>query len=114
MESSLAMTSHKAKDSFDLKNSLDQHCPTGTTFSTCNIKHYIETFNMIFFMQQAVEYWIAILQNDLLLLQRFSEQFIIEGLPIILEFNYFYINEFIFFRLKEPQWGQNLQLVVVI
>ena len=38
MEPSLAMISHIAKDSFDFKNRLDKHCPTGTTLSTCDIK----------------------------------------------------------------------------
>ena len=38
MEPSLAMISHIAKDSFDFKNRLDQHCPTRTRLSTCDIK----------------------------------------------------------------------------
>ena len=38
MEPSLAMISHIVKDSFDFKNRLDKHCPTGTTLSTCDIK----------------------------------------------------------------------------
>ena len=38
MESSLAMISHIAEDSFNFKNRLDEHCPTETTLSTCDIK----------------------------------------------------------------------------
>ena len=38
VEPSLAMISHIVKDSFDFKNRLDKHCPTGTTLSTCDIK----------------------------------------------------------------------------
>ena len=38
MEPSLAMISHIAKDSFDVKSRLDKHCPNGTTLSTCDIK----------------------------------------------------------------------------
>ena len=52
MEPSLAMISHIAKDSFDFKNRLDKHCPTGTTRSACDIKYYIPTFGMSFFIQQ--------------------------------------------------------------
>ena len=47
MEPSLAMISHIAKDSFDFKNRSDNHCPTGTTLSTCDIKSlctYIRSF----------------------------------------------------------------------
>ena len=38
IEPSLAMISHRAKDSFDFKNRLDKHCSTGTTLSTCDTK----------------------------------------------------------------------------
>ena len=38
MEPSLAKIFHIVKDSFDFKNRLDKHCPTGTTLSTCDIK----------------------------------------------------------------------------
>ena len=40
MEPSLALISHIAEDSFDFKNRLDNHCPTGTTRSTCDIKSF--------------------------------------------------------------------------
>ena len=48
MEPSLAMISHIAKDSFDFKNRLDKHCPTGTTLTTCDSI----SCDMIFFTQQ--------------------------------------------------------------
>ena len=38
MEPSLAMIWHIPKGSFDFRNRLDKHCPTGTTLSTCDIK----------------------------------------------------------------------------
>ena len=38
MESSLAMISHIADDSFNFKNRSDKHCTTGTALSTCDIK----------------------------------------------------------------------------
>ena len=38
METSLAMISHIAEDSFDFKNRLDKHCPTGNTLNACAIK----------------------------------------------------------------------------
>ena len=41
----------------------------------------------------AIKYWIEHLKNNLPLLQRFTKQFVLEGLSIILKFNYFYINK---------------------
>ena len=49
------------------------------------LNHYILTSDMIFFIQQLN----TRLQNDLPLLQRFNKQFILKGLLITLEFNYF-------------------------
>ena len=63
MEPSLAMISPIAKDSFDFKNRLDKHCPTGTRLSTCDIKSlYTNIRHDLFYT--AVEYWIEKLKND--------------------------------------------------
>ena len=48
----------------------------------------------------ATEYWIEHLQNNLPLLQRFTKQFVLEGLSRILKFNYFYINKSFFHQNK--------------
>ena len=88
MEPSLAMISHIAKDSFDFKNRLDKHCPTGTTLSTCDIKSLYTNIPHDLF-HTAVEYRIENLLFDLPLLRRFNKQFILEALSIILEFIYF-------------------------
>ena len=88
MEPSFAMISHIAKDSFDFKNRLDKHCPTGTTLSTCDIKLLWTNIRHDLF-DTAVEHWIEKLQNDFPLLRRFNKQIILEGLSIIFEFNYF-------------------------
>ena len=57
-ESSLAMISHIAKDSFSFKSRLYQHCPNGTTLSSCDIKSLYTNISHDFFYT-AVEYWIA-------------------------------------------------------
>ena len=91
MEPSLVMISHIAKDFFDFKNRLDKHCRTVTTLSACDIKSfYTNILHDPFYT--AVEYWIEKLQNDLLLWRRVNKKFIREGLSIILEFSYFFIN----------------------
>ena len=57
-ESSLAMISHIAKDSFNLKSRLYKHCPNGTTLSSCDTKSlYTNILHDLFYT--AVEYWIA-------------------------------------------------------
>ena len=59
----------------------------------------------------AVEYWIEELQIDLLLLRRFNKQFILEGLSIILEFNYFYINGIYIHHIKGTAMGTKFSVV---
>ena len=99
MEPSLAMISHIAKDSLDLRNRLDKYCLTGITLSTCDIKSLYTNIRHDLF-HTAVEYWTEKLQNVLPLLQRFNKQFTLESLSIILEFNYFYINGIYIHQIK--------------
>ena len=70
---------------------------------------------MSFFIQQywieKFEYWIEKLQNDLPLSRRFNKQFILEGLSIILEFNYFYINGIYIHQIKGTAMGAKFAVV---
>ena len=109
MESSLAMISHIAQDSFDFKNRLDKQCPTGTTLSTCEIKSlYTNIPHDLFYT--SVEYRIGNLQFDLPLLRRFNKQFILEALSI-LEFIYFYINGIYIHQIKGTAMGTKFAVV---
>ena len=49
----------------------------------------------------AIKYWIEHLKKNLPLLERFTKQFVIEGLSMILKFHYFYINKSFFHEIKE-------------
>ena len=51
---------------------------------------YIHIIRDLFYT--AAEYWAEKAQNDLPLLRRFNEQFILKGWSVILEFNYLDIN----------------------
>ena len=51
------------------------------------------------------------MQNDLPLLRRFSKQFILEDLSIILEFNYFYINGIYIHQIKGTAMGTKFALL---
>ena len=59
----------------------------------------------------AVEHWIEKLQNDLPLLRGFNKQFILEGLSIILEFNYFYRNGIYIHQIKGTTMGTKFEVV---
>ena len=51
------------------------------------------------------------LQNDLPLLQRFTKQFVLEGLSIVLKFNYFYNNKSFFHQIKGTVTGTKFAVV---
>ena len=68
---------------------LDVICTEDTLLSSCNIKSlYTNIRHDVFY--RAIDYWIEKLINEIPLLKRFTKAFILEGLSIVLEFNYFY------------------------
>ena len=54
---------------------------------------------------KAIDYWIKKLMNEIPLLRRFIKAFILEGLSIIFEFNYFYINNYFCHHIKGTVMG---------
>ena len=48
------------------------------------------------YFTKAIDCWIEKLINDISLPERFIKAFILERLSIILEFNYFYINNYFY------------------
>ena len=99
MEPALSLIPHIVKDSFDFTQRLEKQCQNNTLLSTCDIKSLYTNIRNDLFLT-AIEYWIEHLQNNLPLLQRFTKQFVLEGLSIILKFNYFYINKSFFHQIK--------------
>ena len=59
----------------------------------------------------AIEYLTEHLQNCLCLLQCFTKQFVLEGLSIVLKFNYFYINKSFFHQIKGFKMGLKYAVV---
>ena len=88
MEPALSLTPHIVKDSFDFTQKLEKQCHSNTLFSTCDIKSLYTNISCNLFLT-AIAYWIEQLQSSLPLLQRFAKQFVLEGLSIVLKFNYF-------------------------
>ena len=95
MEPALSLIPHIVKDSFDFTQRLEKQCQNNTLLSTCDIKYLYTNIRHDLF-PTAIEYWIEHLQSNLPLLQRFTKQFVLECLSIILKFNYFYIKKSFF------------------
>ena len=93
LEPSLSFMSHILKDSFDFLERLDTTCTEDNLLSSCDIKSlYTNICHDVLY--KAIDYWIEKLINEIHLLRRFTKTFILEGLSIILKFNYFYINNY--------------------
>ena len=67
------------------------------------MKSLYTTIKHVFY--KAIEYWIDKFHDDIPLLSRFTKAFILEGLNIILKFNYFYINKNFFHQIKGTAMG---------
>ena len=101
MEPTLSFIKHILKDSFDFIDRIDTQC---TILSICDIKSlYTNIKDNVFY--KAIEYWIDKFHNDIPLLSRFTKAFILEGLNVILKFNYFYINKNFFHQIKGMAMG---------
>ena len=110
MEPALSSIPHIVKDSFDFTQRLEKQCRNNTLLSACDIKSLYTNIRHDLFLT-AIEYWIEHLQNNLPLLQRFTKQFVLEGLSIILKFNYFYINKSFFHQIKGTAMGTKCSVV---
>ena len=63
------------------------------------------------FFYKAIQYWIDKFHDGIPLLSRFTKAFILEGLNIILKFNYFYINKNFFHQIKGTAMGTNFAVL---
>ena len=101
MEPTVSFIKHILKDSFDFIDRIDTQC---TILSTCDIKSLYTNIQHDAFYK-AIEYWIDKFHDDIPLLSRFTKAFILEGLNIILKFNYFCINKNFFHQIKGTAMG---------
>ena len=95
----LSFIKHILKDSLDFIDRIDTHCTVNTILSTCDIKSLYTNIKHDVF-HKAIEYWFDKFHDDIQLLSRFNKAFILEGLSIILKFNYFYLNKNFFHQIK--------------
>ena len=110
MEPALSLTPRIVKDSFDFTQRLEKRCQNNTLLSTCD-KKYLNTNICQDLFLTAIEYQIERLQNNLPFVQRFTKQFVLAGLSIILKFNYFYINKSFFHQIKGTALGKKFAVV---
>ena len=78
--------------------------------STCAIKSLCTNIKSDVF-NKAIEYWIDKFHYGIPLLSRFTKAFVLEGLNIILKFNYFYINKDSFHQIKGTGMGTIFAIV---
>ena len=110
LEPSLSVIPHILKDSFYFLERLDTTCTEDTLLSSCDIKSpYKNIHHNVFY--KAIDYWIEKLNNEIPLLRRFTKAFILEGLSIILEFNYFYIINYFYNQIKGTAMGTIFAIV---
>ena len=103
LEPPLSFITQILKDCFDFLERLDTTCTADAILSSCEVKSlYTNICHDVFY--KAIDYWIEKLINEIPLLRRFTKAFILEGLSIILEFNYFYINNYFTTKSKELLW----------
>ena len=108
MEPALSLIPHIVKDPFNFMQGVEKQCQNNTLLSTCDIKSlYTNTCHDLFLT--VIEYWIEHLQNNLPLVQRFTKQFVLEGLAKII--NYFYINKSCFHQIKGTTMGAKFSVV---
>ena len=113
LEPSLSVIPHILKDSFDFLERFDTTCSEDTLLSSCDIKSLYTNFRHDVFYK-TIDYWIEKTINEIPLLRRFTKAFVIEGLSIIWEFNYFYINNYFYHQIKRTAMGTIFAVVYKI
>ena len=110
LEPSLSFIPHILIDSFDFLERLDTTCSKDTLLSLCDIKSvYINIRDDVFY--KAIDYWIEKIINEIPLLRRLPKAFILEGLLMILGFNYFYVNNYFYHEIRGTAMETNFAVV---
>ena len=106
----LEKVEHILKDTFDFVERVEKFNETGTKLVSWDIKSLYTNIRHDLF-HDAISYWIDRLRNELPLLSRFSKEFVLEGLRIILKFNYFYFNGKYIHQIKGTAMGTTFAVV---
>ena len=110
LQPALERIDHILKDTFDFVERVEKHNQPGTKLVSWDIKSLYTNINHELF-HDAISYWIEKLREELPLLSRFSKEFIMEGLKIILKFNYFYFDKQYRHQIKGTAMGTTFAVV---
>ena len=110
MQPVLEKVRHILKDTFDFVERFDKSWSEGEHVVTWDIKSLYPNIRHDLFYE-AMSYWIDKFSNELPLLRRFSKEFILEGLSIILEFNYAYFDKHFYHQIKGTATGTTFSVV---
>ena len=106
----LSYIKYIVKDTFDFQEKMQKECPNDCLLATWDIKSLYVNIKHTLFLD-AVFYWITKFQTQLPLLSRFTIEFVMEGLKIILSYNYFTINNLYLHQLKGIAMGSPVAVV---
>ena len=94
---------HLLRDSYDLLgrlgNMIREGVPAGAVLSTCDIKALYTNISLDLAIR-SIDYWITRYEQSLPIFQRFSKNFVLNALSIILQFDYFMFNDFYIKQIK--------------
>ena len=101
---------HVLKDTFDFVDRFDRTMEEETIIVTWDIKSlYPNIRHDLFF--EAIAYWVEKYETEIPLLQRFSKDFILDALFIILKFNYVYFDKDFYHQIKGTATGTTFAVV---
>ena len=110
MEPCLNEISHILKDTFDFTDRANSCFDVGTVLGVADIKSLYTNISHDLGLK-ALAFWIEKLKDKIPILKRFSKQFIIEGMSLILENNYFHINNLFIHQVKGTAMGTHAAVV---
>ena len=111
MEPCLNEISHILKDTFDFTDRANSCFDAGNVLGVADIKSLYTNISHDLGLK-ALAFWIEKLKDKIPILKRFSKQFIIEGMALISENNYFYINNVFIHQVKGTAMGTHAAVVL--
>ena len=110
MKSSLKEISHTLKDAFDFVEKTEEDLEIGTVLGVVDIKSCYTNISSDLGLITP-QYWIEKMHQKIEHLQRFTKNFILKGISVILKCNYFYINDSFIHQMKITDMGTNAAIM---
>ena len=110
MQPVLEKIKHVLKDTFDFVERFDRKMDDETLIITWDIKSLYPNIRHDLFYE-AISYWVDRYAGEIPLLQRFSKDFILDALWIILKFNYAYYDKDFYHQIKGTATGTTFAVV---